>query len=122
MAILHAVRCRECEFIEERFHVVNGDYGACPESACRSRDRTWVPRGFNTDVFGSPQYSDATGQWHSSTRDKIKCAAEAGFTEAGDKVHGARPELRMTGAVFSGGVFAGMGKTSSGERERTRAQ
>jgi len=57
-----------------------------------------------TDVYGRPVYSDATGECHTSQREKAKAMAEWGFHEAGDPVGGARREhkLRGTGFSFSG--------------------
>ena len=67
-----------------------------------------------TDVYGSAQYSDASGQWHTSQREKIKYMKNAGgklnnatvtgFEEAGDKVGGARNDTRFkrTGYSFAG--------------------
>ena len=55
----------------------------------------------STDVYGSAQYSDATGEYHTSQRDKIKHMREAGYEEAGDKVGGARKEHRINGTGYS---------------------
>ena len=59
MSVLHDVRCRDCEKVESDVWVSDQDYGTCP--GCRSKNRTWLPVSFATDVYGAPQYSDATG-------------------------------------------------------------
>ncbi len=55
----------------------------------------------STDVYGSAQYSDASGRWHSSQREKAAVMREAGFDEAGDLVGGARYEHRLNRTTFS---------------------
>jgi len=117
VSVLHHVRCLECETVEHDFHVQGGDYGRCP--VCTSNHRTWIPSKVNTDVYGAPQYSDATGQWHTSQRDKVRVMREAGYEEAGDKVHGARPEHRLTNHGFSDPQAKS--HVSAGEREHARS-
>jgi hypothetical protein len=56
-----------------------------------------------TDVYGSAQYSDASGMYHTSTRDKERVMREYNFYPAGDKVHGARNEHRLTRTTYSEG-------------------
>ena len=66
-----------------------------------------------TDVYGCSQYSDASGQWHSSQREKVKFmktagsqinnARVSGFEEAGDKVGGAREETFIRRSYFHSG-------------------
>lgn len=56
-----------------------------------------------TDVYGCAQYSDASGQWHTSQRDKIRHMKEWGYEEAGDKVGGARKDHTLKGTSFSYG-------------------
>jgi hypothetical protein len=58
----------------------------------------------STDVYGSPIYSDATGMYHTSQRDKVRHMREWGYDEAGDKVGGARRDhtLKRTGFSFQG--------------------
>ena len=53
-----------------------------------------------TDVYGSAQYSDATGEFHTSQREKIKTMKDLGYEEAGDKVGGARKEHRLKGTGY----------------------
>jgi hypothetical protein len=60
----------------------------------------------STDVYGCAQYSDATGECHTSQRAKARVMAEAGYHEAGDPVGGARIEHRLNGTGFS---FSGQG-------------
>ena len=94
----HNLHCRECGADVLNILVVNCDYGFC--KLCGG-PMTWTPKSFHTDVYGAPKYSDATGQTHSSHRDKVRHMRSNGFDEAGDKVHGARPEHRLTHASFS---------------------
>jgi hypothetical protein len=54
-----------------------------------------------TDVFGSPQYSDATGLEHSSQREKVKHMKKWGFEEAGDPEGGMRKVHKLEGTGFS---------------------
>lgn len=58
----------------------------------------------STDVYGSAVYSDATGEFHTSQRDKVAKMKEWGYEEAGDPVGGARHEhkLKNTGFSFGG--------------------
>lgn len=116
--ILHDLICTVCERVEVDVQVSGGDYGHC--DTCGG-ERTWRPAGFHTDVYGSPQYSDASGQYHSSTREKAAHLADprnneygVSFQEAGDKVGGARKDhtLKRTGFSYP----SQGGRTSTGER------
>jgi hypothetical protein len=78
-----------------------------------------MPSGFFTDLFGCPQYSDASGRYHSGQREKEKYLARIGFHPAGDKEHGARHEHRLKGTALSGAGVAR--RTSTGERRVGRA-
>ena len=79
-------------------------YPACPECGGATQMCFKEPDSApSTDVYGVAQYSDATGQWHTSQRDKAKVMRNAGFEEAGDPVHGARAEHSIKGSTFSFG-------------------
>lgn len=95
--ILHDLVCTQCGLIMEDVAVEGGDYGTCV--ACGST-RTWVPAKINTDVYGCPTFSDATGQEHSSQHEKEMEMAKWGYYPAGDKVGGARHEHRIKGTAF----------------------
>lgn len=55
----------------------------------------------NTDLFATPQFSNATGEWHSSQRDKERKMADLGYYGCGDKNHGSRPDLSMRNSAWS---------------------
>ncbi len=55
----------------------------------------------STDVYGSAKYSDATGQEHTSQREKIRAMKDLGYHEAGDKVGGARADHTLKNSTFS---------------------
>jgi hypothetical protein len=113
---MHDLRCTRCQAIERGVLVEVGRYPKC--DACGGV-RTWVPAGFHTDLFGRPQYSDATGKYHTSQRDKVRHLKALGYEEAGDPVHGARPELRIKNTAFS---YAGQaGHISTQERAQRRS-
>jgi hypothetical protein len=76
-----------------------------------------MPSKINTDVYARPTYSDATGEWHSSTHEKEMTMAKDGFYPAGDKVGGARHEHRTKGTAF---FYPGQtSHVSTGERHGT---
>ena len=113
--ILHDLRCNRCEAIEEDVRCSPPDYPAC---VCGSTDRAWVPRKVTSDIFSTPKWNHATGQWHTSTRDVESAMAKLGYTPAGDKVHGARDETWMKDSGFS---FGGQqSRRSSAERKTDR--
>jgi hypothetical protein len=103
--ILHDLICKDCEAVRRDVVVINGDYPHC--TICKG-EMTWMPSKVSTDLFATPQFSDATGEWHSSQSEKIKRMKEIGvattgvpYTEAGDKVHGARNDLSIKRSAFS---------------------
>ncbi len=112
-AVTIAVLCRyndypKCKCGGEQFHTF-----------AMLRDGGKAPA---TDVFGSPQYSDATGQEHSSTRDRKNFMRNhvhdldgipVRYEEAGDKVGGMRIEHRLKKTGFSGGGMSGNRSTVS---------
>jgi hypothetical protein len=109
--IFHDVRCTHCGRVTVDVGVCGGDYGRC--DSCGG-PRTWVPAKLNTDVYGSAQYSDASGEYHSSTHEKEMAMAKEGFYPAGDKVGGARPDHRIKGTAC---VYPGQtSHVSTGER------
>lgn len=93
------------------------EYGDC--TACGNPLRyvaTWG--GANGGLYGSAQYSDATGQWHTSQHEKEMVMAKKGYYPAGDPVGGARKDHTLKNSAFG---FSGGPKTSTGERERARS-
>lgn len=64
---------------------------------------TWIPRGFRTDVFGSPKMDEINGTGeYSSNRELERRMARDGWEPAGDKVGGARNESHLNlGKKFS---------------------
>jgi len=93
--------CENCDAILRDVACAYGDYPCC--EACGGRLQVCWSGGQPpaTDVYGVAQYSDATGQWHTSQSDKKRVMRNAGFEEAGDPVHGARPDHRLKGSAFS---------------------
>ncbi len=97
---LYCVDCKEVVWS------VACNYGHYPDCAgCGGKMRiTWEGgHAPATDVYGSAQYSDATGQFHTSQRDKARVMREIGFHEAGDLVGGARADHRLKKTTFSYG-------------------
>jgi len=98
------------DLICDKDHILWGHVSAfediprCPECG-GELEMCWVGgKPPATDVFGCAQYSDATGEFHTSQRDKIRVMKDVGFEEAGDLVGGARKDhtLKNTGFSFSG--------------------
>jgi hypothetical protein len=71
-----------------------------------------------TDVHGTPQFNNATGQSHSTTRAAEKVMRDYGFDPCGDKEHGGRDVHRIENKGFS--YPSQRTHISSGERERAR--
>ena len=106
------LRCSACDAVTEQLC----HYRDYPVSECCAAVQTWVPHVPKIDAH-EPVYSDATGQWHSSQRDKERVMREKGYEPAGDKTHGARPDLRIHRKGFS---YPGQGaRTSTAERTRS---
>jgi hypothetical protein len=98
---LHDIRCISCGREEHDVVIVDHEYPACENCGDQTE---WIPAKLTTDLFGTPQYSDATGEFHSSQREKERHMARLGFHGKGDKEHGARPDLsiKRTGFSYSG--------------------
>ena len=110
--IVHRTRCQDCDDVQEYTWCEADRYPPC--ESCGGTLQ-WVPAGLHTDVYGCAKYSDATGQYHTSQRDKDRVMKEAGYEPCGDKVHGARPEHRIKNTGFS---YRGQpSRTSARERE-----
>ena len=93
------------------------DYGKCITCASPLDWRpTW--NGATGGLYGSPLFSDATGQYHSSQHEKEMVMAKKGYYPAGDPVGGARKDhtLKHTAISFPGQSS----RTSTGERSRSR--
>lgn len=106
-------RCPACERVVTDHVSAYGDWPVC---ACGAEMRVTWERGKcpALDAYGVPVYSDATGQYHTSTRDRERAMRELGFHPAGDKVGGARTDLSIRGTGFSYGGQAS--RVSTGER------
>lgn len=117
MSVVHDWRCDDCDGVMEargsREHPP-----ACP--ACEEPMRITWERGQcpTIDLYSAPQYSDATGEWHSSQREKARAMQALGYHEAGDKEHGARNTLEIRGTGFSYRDQAS--HTSTSEQSRVR--
>ena len=108
---LHDIRCTRCDTIALNVVIENHAYPKC--TLCGGKT-VWIPSKMTTDLFGTPQYSDASGQLHSSQREKEKYMAERGYWGKGDKDHGARVDLSIKKSAFS---YPGQGsRVSTGER------
>ncbi len=94
------LRCVKCSHIVRRVACSYENYPRCKcgGAVVIAWDGGQAP---STDVFGHEVYSDATGKSHTSQRDKIRHMREAGFEEAGDKVHGARADHTLKRSTFS---------------------
>jgi len=99
--ILHDIRCIACG--HERIDVVilNHEYPMCENCGDQTE---WIPAKVTTDLYSTPQYSDATGDFNSSQREKEKKMARLGYYPKGDKEHGGRVDLsiKRTGFSYSG--------------------
>ena len=98
------LQCKKCDDIRWDVSCAYGAYPCC-ERCGGETFVTWVGgQAPSTDVYGSAIYSDATGEYHTSQRDKIKTMKEWGYEEAGDPVGGARKDhtLKKTGFSFGG--------------------
>ena len=111
---LHDIRCVGCGTIRENVVIENHVYPHCQRCGDQM---TWIPSKVTTDLFPTPQYSDATGKMHSSQREKERCMRDLGYTPKGDKEHGARPDLSIKRSAFS---YPGQkSHISTGERHGT---
>ena len=97
--------CEDCDEVVMRVACSYEDYPGCAncggtlfQTFPMLKDGGKAPA---TDVYGSAQYSDATGLTHTSQREKIKHMAKNGFYEAGDPVGGARYTHEIKGTGFS---------------------
>ena len=98
------LRCDDCDTAMADIQCEFGAYPACP--LCGGATKiTWEGgQPPSTDVYGVAQFSDATGEWHTSQRDKKRVMRECGYEECGDRVGGARPDHTLKRTSFS---FAG---------------
>lgn len=100
--ILHDLRCRHCGFVEREAQVRANRLGHCPKCLLGGRKITYeFWETVKTDVFGSPQMSDASGREHSSQREKERFMRSQGYEGCGDKVGGARRDHTLRGTGFS---------------------
>jgi len=108
---LHDIRCTRCDTIHIDVVIEDHVYPLC--QLCGGKT-VWIPSKVTTDLFGTPQYSDAAGRCFSSQREKEKYMAERGYWGKGDKDHGARPDLSIKHTAFS---YSGQdSRVSTGER------
>lgn len=94
--------CEACDLIEEDvFFLANEEHRfKCPD--CK-RGMVKMPALFSTPEYGGPKYSVAADQVFASRSEEKAYWKANGFTEAGDKVGGARNEEHLNlGKVFSG--------------------
>ena len=128
--VLRRLVCRLCdqdwpsEYLDWQ---PNDDYGT--HADCGGRIGC-LPETFSTDVRGQAFYSEAADRDFTTLRQQDKFMGNVtheigdtgysvkGYTPCGDKVHGARLDLSITNAAFSGGGLTS--RTSSRERELSR--
>jgi hypothetical protein len=128
MAVLHDLRCTACEHIDRNVGVVAGRLGHCRCGGARVID--WSHGKAPATDLHAPTFNHATGAWHQSCREADMAMAKhaKGWEErtgrkwhaypAGDKVGGARQELKIHGSGFS---YAGQAsRRSSHERAQER--
>jgi len=100
------LRCAKCEEVVWGVACEYGNYPGCAKCGGEMAVTWEGGKPPSTDVFGCEQYSDATGEYHTSQRAKRKHMRDAGYHEAGDLVGGARNVHRIEGTGFS---FPGQG-------------
>jgi hypothetical protein len=108
------LRCGRCGTV--RWNVASEFRKYPPCAKCGGKTHvTWeAGQPPATDVFGCATYSDATGEYHTSQRDKIRVMKEHGYEEAGDPVGGARNDHTLKNTAISA---PGLGlRRSTGER------
>jgi len=116
VSVWHDLECDVCGAREDDASVSGGTIPPC--ASCGGSRRIvfdgWTT--VHTDLFPTPQYSDASGSWHRSQREKERALRERGFEPCGDRNHGARPDHRIRDSAFS---YAGQhSRRSTGERAR----
>jgi hypothetical protein len=113
MSVWHDLECQRCGFRETDVLVSQGRIRRCPCGGARKI----VYDGWqtvHTDLFTTPQYSDAAGLTFSSQREKERHMAGLGYQVAGDRVGGARADHTLKHKAVS---YAGQGcRKSTAER------
>ena len=116
MAIWHDLECSQCGAVEIDARV-QGEITTC--ILCQGMRKIVYDRWttVHTDLFPTPQYSDASGRMHSSQREKERYMRELGYEVCGDPKGGARPDHRIKDTAFS---FSGQtSRRSTAERAHT---
>jgi hypothetical protein len=93
--------CQICGTVLEDVSCEYRLYPACPECGGPMKVTWESGQPPNTDIHGVAEFSDATGMYHTSQRDKVRVMKECGYEEAGDKVHGGRPDHTLKNSTFS---------------------
>ena len=114
MGVMHDLICHGCGREYEGVLVEVGEY---PHCKCGSKT-TWKPAKLNTDLYGSPTYSDAADATFSSQSEKEKFMAKKGWHVAGDKVGGAREITKIKNTSFH--YASQSSHISTGERSAAR--
>lgn len=97
MAVVHDLRCPGCD--AERMNVLIPQ-GVFPECEWCGTPMKWIPFVAATDVLGSTHVTADGEHEYTSQRELDKKMKEDGWRPAGDKQHGARPEMK-TGTLYS---------------------
>ena len=101
--------CKRCDVYKHDSFFMPGEEHIQPCIMCDG-DMEKLPSLFSTPEYGGPRYSVAADQTFSSRSEEKAYWKANGFTEAGDKVGGARNEDHLN----LGKVFSGKGLTKRG--------
>jgi hypothetical protein len=94
--------CKKCDSIYEDVFFLAGEAQVHICEGCGAMTNK-MPALFSTPEYGGPQYSQAAGMTFGSRSEEKAYWKNNGFTEAGDKVGGARNEDHLhTGKIYSG--------------------
>lgn len=106
------MHCKQCDVIEENAFFLPGEEHETKCPVCTSL-MSKMPSLFSTPEYGGPRFSEAAQQTFGSRSEEKAYWKSNGFTEAGDKVHGARNEDHLNlGKVFSGKNLTKRGTSS----------
>ena len=122
MSVLHDLGCTACGTRMLKVMVKVDVLPPCQLCGGKTKTRYDDWKTVAGDFGCQPFYSDAAGRWFTSQHDQDRHmrGLDIPFYPAGDKVGGARTELKIHGSGFS---YAGQGsRQSSQEHRRGRAR
>lgn len=97
---LYDMLCHDCEHVEVDAWRKCNEWGAC--ESCGSANVKPRPALFGTDCWGGPKYVSSLDREFDSRSDLKKFLKEHNFSEAGDRVGGARDENKKRIYSYSG--------------------